>query len=499
MRWNLFLLFFITTSCYAVPIEQKNGKTIITLKVWNLPKPDSKSIHAKATLKALELFKQDFPKIFAKKYKTKYKANPNKYGNYNWDNVKIKVIKSAVSYIEGTPKDIAILATDKAPDVLYVNFRKSCNFIKNRLIIPLDQYYNTLTPEQITWRVDPKVKSVARRKGPDGNIHWWTMPYGGVLGKAILFHKNVFDKHKIPYPDKNWTWNDFMEICRKTTNISKNKYGFRLGSGLHESWFWTTFLWSAGGEITAYNKKIKRWEYAFNSDKAVEALDFYTQLSTEKHIGKNGKVYRGYAYKDFRNANDMWMRGDIAMWNVYVEKMLIVRVDLKKYGIAPVPLGPTGIRGSELNNRMFGINAQIKDAAIKDAAWEYMLYYDSLKAQKILVEMLIKNGEGNLINPIYLKKFGYDSIAKKVDPKLVEAFNIAISTGVPEPYRTISSQYSYQFMTEPIQFADELAQKNKLAPEGSKKRYKQLKAMLNMAVAYANRINNQEWQKLKKK
>jgi hypothetical protein len=96
MRQKIFLLFLLSFACISLcssaPIEEKNGKTIITLKVPNLPDPASKNIHARATLKALELFKQDFPKIFAKKYKAKYKANPEKYGNYNWDNVEINIV-----------------------------------------------------------------------------------------------------------------------------------------------------------------------------------------------------------------------------------------------------------------------------------------------------------------------------------------------------------------------------------------------------------------------
>jgi ABC-type glycerol-3-phosphate transport system substrate-binding protein len=314
----------------------------------------------------------------------------------------------------------------------------------------------------------------------------------------MVFRKDIFDKHNIPYPDKNWTWKDFMQICKKTTDISKNKYGLRSGSGPHESWWWTSFLWSAGGEVATYNNKTKRWEYAFDSDAAVKALDFYTQLSTEKHIGKDKKVHRGYTYKNFKNAKNMWERGDIAMESIYIEKILITNIDLKKYRIVPLPLGPTGIRGGELNNRMYGINSQGKNAAIKDAAWEYMLYQDSLRSQKILVEYLVKDNKGTLINPLYLKKFGHDSIAKKVDKKLVETLNISIATGVPEPCRAISSNHAYDFMTYALNIAAKMARQNKLAPIGSKTRYKQLKLILTRVCAYANKINNQQSQKHQK-
>lgn len=486
MRWELFLLFFITISCYAVPIEEKNGKTIITLKVWNLPDPKSKNLSIKASFKIFEQFKKDFPKIFAKKYKAKYKANPKKYGNYNWDKVEINIIKSSTPYVEGNPEDKKILASENAPDILYSNFRKSCNLIKNSIIISLDEYYKTLSPEEIERRVIPQVKVIARRRDMNENIHWWTVPYGRALGKAVFYRKDIFDRHKIPYPDKNWTWKDFLRICKKVTDVSKNKYGLRLGSGAHESWYWTTFLWSAGGEVEKYNKKTKRWEYAFNSDAAVKALDFYTQLSK-------------YAYKDFRNANDMWKRGNIAMGIFYIDKILITRINLKKYGIVPVPIGPSGIRASELINRMCGINSQTKNPVIRDAAWEYMISLDSIKSQKIYVDHLVKNGNGALVNPIYLKRFGYNKLAEKAAPELLETLNIALKTGIPEPCRPISSNNVYKLMTYALNIAAKLDRENKLAPIGSRKRYKQLKLVLDKVCAYANRINNHEWQKIKKK
>jgi len=494
------LLFFaFAFLCNSAPIEEKDGKTIIILRVYNLPAPASASIISRTNLKSLEQFKQDFPKIFAEKYKAKYKANPEKYGRYNWDNVEINVIKGSEGYIEGVKSDKKILAAENSSDVLYINFRKSCNFIQNGFLLPLDDYYKTLSSEEITRRIDPQVKIVAHRKGQDGNIHWWAMPFGGTLTRAIAFNKSVLAEYGIPCPDKNWTWQDFMEICHKTTDISRNKYGLRLGHGIRESWFWTPFLWSANGKIAAYNSKTQKWEYAFDSDAAVRALDFYTRLSAEKHVGKNNKIHRGYAYKSFKHASTMWENGDIAMMIVYIGKFLITTIDLKKYGLVPLPLGPNGQRGSELNCRMLGINSVKQNAALWDAAWEYMLHIDSLKSQKTVIDMLVKNGKGEAVNPLYLKQFGYDSIAEKADKKLLETFNISLAAGKPEPYRAVSSDLAYDLMTYALNTAEKLAREDKLAPVGSSKRYKQLKLILNRVCSYANKINDKRWKELQKK
>lgn len=494
MRHKLFLLLSFTCiiSCGANPIEEKNGKTIISIKTLNHP---SNVIDSQIQ----RSFRQNFPAIFAKKYKEKYKTDPEKYGKYNWNNVEIKFETYSGPRVKGVDTGFAAITSENGPDILYIGFQNSCNYIQRGFIQPLDEYYKTLSQKQISEYINPKIKPVCYQKGPDEKRHWWTLPYGGLLGRVIFFRKDVFDKHKLPYPDKNWTWKDFMRICRKTTDISKEQYGIRFGRGLYESWFWISFLWSAGGEVTAYNKKTGRWEYAFNSDAAVKALDFYTQLSTEKHTGKDGRIYRGYAYKNPKKASAMWESGKIAMMGIYLSEILLLDNYSQNIGIVPFPLGPSGIRGSELNTRMHGLSSQIKHPAIRNAAWEYILYINSARAQKIRIKFWIKKGKGNFINPIYLKKFGYDSLAEKVDKKLVETYKTSIATGVLEPYRAISSSYSYGFMTKPLQYAEKLALENKLAPVGSKKRYQQLKIILNIAVAEANRINNKAWQELKKK
>ena len=96
---------------------------------------------------------------------------------------------------------------------------------------------------------------------------------------------------------------DLYNACKKITDPAKGKYGIRFGRGKYESWYWITFLWSAGGDIMTYDTKQDAWLCTFDSDAAVKALDFYTQLSAELWTDKNGKKRRGYAYKDNAEVN----------------------------------------------------------------------------------------------------------------------------------------------------------------------------------------------------
>ncbi|MDD5598004.1 MAG: extracellular solute-binding protein, partial [Victivallaceae bacterium] len=478
---------FASMPAQAGYIEEKDGKTIIHVKLWTLPDPGDPAPNARADVEVVRQFRKDFPKIFAQKYREKYKADPKKYGNYNWDNVEVVLEKFSGITVTGVESDLLAIAGDTAADILYINFRKSDNYIRNGFIQPLDRYYAELTPKQISQRVHKKIMPVCHRKGPDGKMHWWTMPYGGLLGKVLLYRKDLFDEYKVDPPTKKWTWDDFYNACRKLTDPANGRYGLLLGRGFHESWFWITFLWSAGGEIMAYNPEKDSWLCTFDSDAAVKALDFYIRLSAEEWTDKNGQKRRGYAYKEATEATEKWDRGEIAMRFAYIEETLLSTIQPEVTGMAPVPLGPGNNRGGELNSRMFGLYAQIKSPIVCDAAWEYMFYYDSMPAQRLRTKIMVEGGMGKFINPKYLKMFGYPEILKLVPKGWEETFEIAIASGQPEPYGQ-NSNFAYDEMTKPIQLAEEMEVNHKLAPLGSEERERQLKKILQDACAYANEI-----------
>jgi multiple sugar transport system permease protein len=478
----------MTLTTQAGYIEEKNGKTIIHVKVYQLPDPSNPDTVTRADVEVVKQFRKDFPKIFAEKYKAKYKANPKKYGNYNWDKVEIQLDQFSGIQVEGVENDLLAIAGGMAPDILYINFRKSDNYIRNGFLYPLDEYFKTLSKKEIEWRINPKIIPVCRRKGPKGQLHWWTMPYGGALGKVLVYRKDLFDERNIPYPNEHWTWHDLLETCKKITNPAKGIYGLRLGQGKHESWFWITFLWSAGGKVMVYDKDKDQWKCTFDSDNAVKALDFYTRLSAERWIDDKGKIRRGYAYKDPSEAAAKWERGEIAMMFQYIEENLLSKINPETTGIAPVPMGPDGkTRGGELNSRMFGMFSEIAQAAVRDAAWEYMLYYDCKKAQSIRTKVMVEGGYGKFLNPKYLKMFGYEEILRLTPKTWKRAFDIAIETGQPEPYGQ-NSNFAYQEMTKPLQRAEQLQLKDQLPPVGSQERFDTLKKILVEDCARANEI-----------
>ncbi|NCD33400.1 MAG: extracellular solute-binding protein [Spartobacteria bacterium] len=467
-------------------IEDTSGGTVLHVSVAELPDPNRIDPVSRANRAAVRAFTEGFAKRFAEKYAVEYKSHPERYGNHDWDHVDVVLEQFTGIRVEGVESDLLAIAGGMAPDVLRLNFRKSDNYIQNGFLYPLDQYLEELTPEEIALRINKKLWPVIRRKGPEGLVHTWAMPYDGALGKVLLYRKDLFDECGLTHPDVQWNWDDMLMAARALTDPEKGTFGIFLRRGKHESWYWLSFLWSAGGDVMVYDEVSDQWSCVFDSYEAALALDFYTKLSAEKWIDGNGRVRRGYSAKDASNPYRLWSSGSIGMMMAYIDERLFADINPEITGVTPVPLGPTGLRGGELNSRMMGLFSDIKEPSIRDAAWEFMRFYDSDAALRIKTRIMVEGGLAQFVNPKYLKRFGFGEMERLTSKELAETFRIAVETGRPEPYGK-NSNFAYDLMSLPIQKAEQLALNDQL-PADENERLKIMQKLLVDGCARANEL-----------
>jgi len=464
--------------------------TVIHIKVhdWILPDPSRTDTASRAEAAAVREFVRRFPDIFAKNYREKYKANPEKYGNHNWDHVEVRPEEFSGIKVEGVESDLLAIAGRVAPDILYINFRRSDTYIQQGFLYPLDRpedgYLASMSDEEKEFRVHEKIWPVIDRTGPGGR-QVWALPYGGALGKVLLYRKDLLDEKSIPYPDAKWTWNDLLEACRKISDPARGIYGVQFYKGKHEAFNWVTFLWSMGGDVLAYNESNDTWSVVFDDERGAVALDYYTQLSTEPWTDSEGRRWHGYAFKDPSEAYVKWVRGEIAFAFSYIDEKLFSTINPDVTGMAPVPIGPTGLRGGELNSRMMGLFSEITDPAVRDAAWEFIKFYDSRDAVEIKTRVMVEGGLGRFVNPRYLSMFGFQELVRLSPRGWAETFEVAIESGRPEPYGK-HSNIAYDIMTLPLQEADSLARAGKL-PENREERLAVMHELLRKAGEKARR------------
>lgn len=473
-------------------IEDRDGRTIIHLKVFELPDPTRTDASTRAEAAIVRAFTRRFPEIFAQRYASNALARPDLYGRHDWSHVEVEPFQAMGLRVEKVESDLLPIAGGMAPDVLYVNFRKSDTYIREGFLYPLDKpedgYFASISEDERKLRIHPKIWPVMYRRGPRGERHVWAMPYGDPLGRVMTYRKDLFDAAGVSHPTADWTWDDVLAACRKLTDPARGTYGTFFGRNQHEAWYWITFLWSAGGEVMHYDETTDTWKLDFDSPAGVEALDFYTRLCAEPWTDAQGKSRHGYAFKDSNSGAVMnkWDNGQVALsFYNYIDERFYATVNPDVTGVVPVPKGPRGDRGAELNSKMMGIFSGVRERAVRDAAWEFIRFYQSRDAIILKTRILVESGLGRFVNPDYLELAGFGELNRAAPPGWNETYRIALATGRPEPYGR-NSNMAYNLMTGPVHEAEQLELAGKLPPDGPARR-EMLAAILKKAGDKARR------------
>lgn len=483
----LMLTGFCGFRIFPGDLRIENGAPVVELIIhnWVLPDASRSDPMSRAHLAVIAAFQDQYPTIVKERYQARYEADPATYGEYDWSQIQIRCRKFTGIKVEGVESDLLAIAGGVAPDVMYLNFRRSDTYIRQGFLAPLDRYVEELSPEEIEERVHEKVWPVIRRPGPDGKIHIWALPYGGLLGKGLLFRKDRFDEAGLEYPDASWTWEDLLNASRLLTDPANGRYAMRLARGNHESYHFMSFLWSMGADFMTLDPVTGEWSLDYDSPEAARALDFYVQLSSEPWVDEQGILRRGYAYQDTAGAWGKWQRGEIAMTQGYMDEEMFDVINPELTGLAPMPLGPTGIRGSEINNRMLALFKGIQNPVVKDAGWEFIRFFGSKEAREIRTRILVKSGLARFVHPERLREFGYDALVKLSPPGWTEVFTLAVESGQPEPYGP-NSNIAYDQLSLPLQEARERALAGEL-PKKETERLLVLQGYLSDSVERAER------------
>lgn len=394
------------------------GDDTIVLKVWQLPLKEGRSVPEKARWAIVERFMELHPNVQLEGFRG---------------------LSAPGLSMEVGP--LLAMAGGVAPDVLYINFRISDSYIQQKFLYPLDEYVEQWAKEEnLSERIYPPVWQVIKRDG-----HVWAIPYATYV-ITLQYRKDLFREAGLDPSQPPRNWDELFEYARKLTEPEKGQYGLGIAAGPHASWWFIDILWSAGGEAVVQDPD-GTWRAAFNDENALTALKFYQRLGRERW-SRNGKQYRGVAYREL-DYSKLWDLGKIGMRFTYMDDQSMANINPNLVGIAPIPVGPGGKRGNELNCPMMGINSQIKDKRVRDAAWEYIRFWASEEASRILCRVYVENGYAKFISPRLLRKFGYAQYVKEVPPEWERTLEEALKSGKPEPYGR-NCQMIYDEMTPPL-------------------------------------------------
>jgi len=396
--------------------------------------------------------------------------------------------------IEGQSREtqtLMAIAAKMAPDLLGLTFHQIDTYVRQGFLYPLDKFAAGMSEEELDERVPRRAWPAIKRNGPDGKQHLWALPYAA-LARWIMYRRDVLYDAGIdpPRPPRNWA--ELKEYARRLTDPEKGTYGVGVIEGEDRgAWEWLTYLWGAGGRAMKQDSDGE-WRAAFEGAEAAEAMLFYVDLFTERWVDAKGKTRHGYVAQgnsDFIGQN--FDNAKIGFITSYLDFKTITDEERPGiYMIAPLPIGPTGERSSEINCRMWGMFSDIEARdgysveEIRDAAWKFIQFWGSDEAHGIRTRVYIDAGLGSIVNPVLLKKFGYDEYLEGIPKDWVETLEDALRNGRPEPYGK-NCQAIYRFMGRPITQCLELARRGKLGETRAEKLEK-IQQVLHKAVAYTN-------------
>lgn len=470
MKHHYLPILMLVTLAVLAPAPKLLAAEKVKLKVFFLPDPKRTDAFSQAQLAVLDAFK---------------KQNPD-----------IELISFSGIEIEGIGMDskpLLAIAGGVSPDVIYVNFRQSDTYVQSNFLYPMDEFLDKVPTDLQNLRVAKPAWPVIKRNGPDGNVHVWAMPYNTLI-RVLVYRKDLFHKVGLDPERPPRTWDELLEYAKRLTIPEEGVYGMQLASGTYAAWDWITYLWSAGGRAVQ-QRPDGTWEAVFNSQAGIEAMQFYLKLICTKWRDAEGKEHDGFVIRE-GNVWQMWDEGKIAMRLNYLSaENLGHGLDPALTGVAPVPKGPSGQRGSELNCPMMGIfsgagesnNANMgkrDPKKVREAAWKFIWFWDSEEARNIRMKKMIEAGYGKMQNPIYLKRYGYSEYLKYTHKEWLQVFEEAMEDGKPEPYGR-NCQMVYQFMTYPLEKAIALDLKGDLGKTPEEKR-QHIKKLLDEGVRRTN-------------
>jgi multiple sugar transport system substrate-binding protein len=218
----------------------------------------------------------------------------------------------------------------------------------------------------------------------------YVVPWTG--GSFVVFYnKDHFDEAGIPYPDADWTWNDYGAIAQKLTKKDSNGLPTQLGSFNWPTMWWNSWLiplMQAGG--VPFDHPL--WglagftdpQYLSEATKCLpgaskEAMKQGLQMQLDLIYTYEACPRPGYELPE----GSGFLAGNMSMnfGSANYASQVIVSEKVARWGVQRPPKAPTEIGRHSTQAYLVGF-ALGSHSEHKDAAWEAMKFFMSDGARK---------------------------------------------------------------------------------------------------------------------
>lgn len=181
---------------------------------------------------------------------------------------------------------------------------------------------------------------------------------------GLYYNKTILEENGFDSLPK--TWEEFLEIAEKCTDVKNGIYGFGINGNDIESLFnVASFIAQNGGGLGKIDGEIM-----INKPESVEALQFVADLVNKY------KVTPSFATSDYQIVRELFMAGKLAMYidGPNIAGWIVEKNPDFEWGTATLPEGKVVGSAVSTGDTEYGMFANSEN---KDLAWEFVKFMTS--------------------------------------------------------------------------------------------------------------------------
>ena len=319
-------------------------------------------------------------------------------------------------------------ASNLAPDVVFINNYYLPKYVKANLLEDLTPYIKKdefFQKSVDCFTFDKKIYAIPR----------------DVSNLVVYYNKNLFDTYRIPYPSRDWTIDDLINISKRFKTESKGEvFGLSYETDLL---YVMPFLFSNGASVLSDDGK----KMTITEKNAIDTINLYSDLANKYNIAPKKSQSAS------RTMAQMFLQQKIAMQ--VSGRWLVPKYRQEAKFDWDIMSFPSGKKGSIVNIDASGY-ALSKSSKHKAEALKFIEFISSPYS-------LSKLAQSGLIVPAR-KQVAYSPafLDSQLPPKSASIFLESIQTGkatpVNENYQVITDELNRQL--ESVFLGKKIMQKN---------------------------------------
>jgi multiple sugar transport system substrate-binding protein len=181
-------------------------------------------------------------------------------------------------------------------------------------------------------------------------------------GEGVMYNKALFQQKGVKLPNKDWTYDDFLQACQRLNDPANNTYAVQVGQNTVQ-YMMGTFMRNFGGKVITDAR-----------DKAVYADDANSVRGAEFNVDLHQKhrvAWTAELLKQIPQGKTPMRTKQAAMEINGLGGAIDIRTDIgaENLDYAPPPKGPGGIQQARVAGNSWSVLTLSKE---QDAAWKML-------------------------------------------------------------------------------------------------------------------------------